>query len=144
MGKKGFTLLEFIVTFGIIALIAGISVSALRVSGPSLALRSATRALGTDLRQASELANSTQAIHEARFNRAENTYTLVRPGTPETVVKTVVLTSGVRIDEITIPSDTAIFNILGAAATPGLVTLINQNGQRMTVDLRPSGYVRIR
>ena len=141
--RAAFTLLEFIVSFGIIALVAGLTAYTIRASGPSLTLRAAARALAADLRQASELASSAQIIHEVRFNAADGSYTLTRAGAPETTVKIVTLNATLNFDAITIANDTAVFNTLGATGTPGNIVLINRNNQRSTVQLRPSGYVRI-
>ena len=69
--RKGFTLVEVLVSFAILALVVGVSAAFLRASGPSMTLRSASRDIASDLRHASELASATQIGHVVRFNIAE-------------------------------------------------------------------------
>lgn len=141
--KRGFTLVETLVSFAILALVVGVSAAFLRVSGPSILLRSASREIASDLRHASELASATQIDHIVRLDIVGARYTIARQSTPEVIVKESTLPSSLTFSSITIPNASAIFNTLGATTTPGIITLRHQNGATATVDLRPSGYVRI-
>lgn len=141
--KAGFTLAELLVSFAILALVVGVSAAFLRVSGPSIILRSASREIASDLRHASELASATQIAHVVRFDIVGARYTIARQSTPEVTVKESILPSSLTFSSITIPNASAEFNTLGATTTPGLITLQHQNGTTTTIDLRPSGYVRI-
>ena len=141
--RKGFTLVEVLVSFAILALVVGVSAAFLRASGPSMTLRSASRDIASDLRHASELASSTQIGHVVRFNIAASRYIIVRTGTPEVIVKESTLPAALAFSSSTIPNNSAQFNTLGATPTPGIITLQHQNGATAAVDLRPSGYVRI-
>lgn len=141
--RQGFTLVEILVAFAILALAFGVSAAFLRVSGPSIILRSASRDIASDLRHAAELASSTQIIHIVRFDISGARYTIARAGAPEVIVKETTLPPSIIFSSITLPNTSAQFNTLGATATPGIITIRHQNGATATVDLRPSGYVRI-
>ncbi|MDO8505268.1 MAG: prepilin-type N-terminal cleavage/methylation domain-containing protein [bacterium] len=142
--KKGFTLVEFLVSFAIVALVAGISVTYLRQAGPGSILRAGALDLATDLRYASELAVSTQVRQEVRFNNpSASSYTIVALSIPEQIVKTIQLDSSLTFGSITLPSNTAEFNSIGSVFAPGTVILQHQNGMQKTIDIRPSGYVQM-
>lgn len=142
--NKAFTLIEFLVSFAIVVLLAGISVTYLRQAGPGSILSAGSQNLATDLRYASELAVATQVRHAVRFNNpATSQYTIVALETLERTIKTVLLNSALSFGLITLPGGTAEFNSLGAATTPGTVLLQHQNGIQKTIDIRPSGYVQI-
>ncbi len=141
--KKGFTLIEVLVSFAIIALVVGVSAAFLRVSGPSILLRSTSRDIASDLRHASELASATQIPHAVRFDIANSRYTIIRKSVPEVIVKEGTIPSSLIFSSITITSASAEFNTLGATTTPGIITLQHQNNATATIDLRPSGYVRV-
>ncbi|MBI2551886.1 hypothetical protein HYW17_01125 [Candidatus Uhrbacteria bacterium] len=140
---KGFTLVEFLTTFGILALLLTVAAASLRAAGPTLATRAAARTLAADLRYASELASSTQTAHALRLNPAGSAYALVRLADPEIIIKNARINETVRLGEITVPEATVVFNTLGATATPGIITLIHASGTTMLINVRPSGYVRI-
>lgn len=141
--RKGFTLIELLVTFSILALVVGIITTTLRAAGPTLTLRAAAQNLAADLRYTAELTTSTQSPHLLRLHATEPRYTIVRAGATEEILKEVTLDRALTITEITIPERTAIFNTLGATSTPGTIILRHRNGRTRTVDLRPSGYVRL-
>ena len=141
--RRGFTLMEMLVSFAILALVIGVSATFLRVSGPSIALRAASRDIASDLRHASELASSTQINHAVRFDIANSRYTIVRESATEVIVKQSTLPSSLAFSSITIAGASAEFNTLGATTTPGIIMLTHQNGASATIDLRPSGYVRM-
>ena len=141
--STGFTLFEFLVTFGILALLITVAAASLRAAGPSLAMRASARMLASDLRYTSELSSSTQIAHALRINPISSSYTIVRLSDPEIVVKEVRLNEAIRMSEITIPSGSVIFNTLGATSTPGTIRLTHSNGATNIIDVRPSGYVRI-
>lgn|SRR3989338_3041440 len=141
--KKAFSLIELLVAFGVIALIAGISVTYLRQAAPGSLLRASARDLATDLRYGSELAVGTQINHAIQFNPATSQYTVIARTVPEQILKTVSLNESLTFSVITLPDNTVEFNSLGGALTAGSVVLQHQNGATATIDIRPSGYVKI-
>ena len=142
--KKGFTLVEYLVTFGIIILIVGIiSITFIRRASTGQIMQTAAQQIATDLRYASELAVATQIRHVVRFNPAVGHYTLVALEMPERMVKEVLLDPTIELSSITLSSNMAEFNSVGAVSTAGLITIRHQDGTTRTINIRPSGYVRI-
>jgi len=138
-----FTLVEILVTFAVIGLLITITTTFLRLAGPTLTLRSATRDLASDLRYASELSLSTQIPHAVRLDANLQRYSIVRQTVPEVILKQVSLDSSLSFASVTIPEATAVFNSLGATSTPGTITIRHTNNATVIIDIRPSGYVRI-
>jgi len=60
--KKGFTLLELLIVISIIGILSGISFSAMKSGGKSLALSRATHSLATEIRKAQEMAMAMKKI----------------------------------------------------------------------------------
>lgn len=142
--KKGFTLTEQLVSFGILALIIGIvSIAFIRQASTGQLMQTAAQQIAADLRYAAELAVTTQIRHAVRFDLALSRYTVVALQTPERMIKAVTLDSPLSLASTTLPLSTAEFNSVGAVSVPGTVTLRHQDGTTRIIDIRPSGYVRI-
>lgn len=141
--KRGFTIVEILISFGVLALIIGITVTYLRYGAPEQILRGATQNITTDLRYAAELASATQVNHAVIFDATARVYTMMALSTPTQTIKTVALTEGLQITANTLPNNQAEFNALGAAITPGTITLQYQGDKTAVIEVRPSGYVQI-
>ena len=142
---RGLTYIELLVTFALVAIMATLGgVAYLRATGPTTVTRATARELAADLRLASQYASATQINHAVRLdsNPAPH-YHLVRLADPEVEIKTVNLPQNVIFSAITFSQNTAIFNVLGAALAAGAVTLQHSAGNTSTVEVRPSGYVRV-
>ena len=142
--RKGFTLIEILTVRGIIAVIAGVSVTFLRGAAQEGILQASARDVASDLRYAAELSVSTQINHAVRFDQVASRYTVIELTTPETTIKQSSLTPGLSFSTITLPQNQAEFNTLGAVVATGTVTILNQSGGTRLLDIRPSGYVQIR
>ncbi len=142
--RKGFTLIEILTVLGIIAVIAGVSVTFLRGAAQEGILQASARDVASDLRYAAELSVSTQINHAVRFDQVASRYTVIELTTPETTIKQSSLTPGLSFSTITLPQNQAEFNTLGAVVATGTVTILNQSGGTRLLDIRPSGYVQIR
>ena len=140
--RKGFTIIEFLVAFALVILTIGVSANFLRSALKSETLEQAARTLASDLRYASELASATQTNHEVRLTLPAD-YSIVRIAAPEVIVKKVTLDPTLSFSSITLPANTATFNTLGAAASTGAITLVHVEAGSKTINLRPSGYVKI-
>lgn len=140
--RRGFTTVELLVIIGIIGILTSIGIPALRVYRPDLQLSGATRELVTDLRYAEQLAVTEQVDHGIRFFSSTE-YQIIRYGPPEEILESKVL-DGVNFQQITgLTDDQVIFNPYGAAKKPGTVTLINTKNLTTTIDIRPSGFVKV-
>lgn len=141
--RQGFTLIETLTAIAIITIIAGIGAGAtfLRSTQPSSELNAAVQTLVADLRYASSLATSTQINHTVFFS--SQGYTITRLSQTNFTVKEVMLKSPIQITQTSLPSNTVEFNTLGAVTQSGTITMSYNLGLNMTIDVRPSGYVRI-
>jgi len=142
--RKGFTLFEIIVVFGLIALISTVSAVYLRAYQSKSILDSSARDVLSNLRLASELASTTQIIHSVHFDLQNSNYRITNTSTPNTIIKSTTLDPSISIASTTLTDQTAQFNILGAATVSGTITLTDKNNTQKIIDLRPSGYVEIR
>ncbi len=141
MIRKGFTLIEILTVLTIVILISLISVAFLRTTQPSSTLNSAVQNLITDIRYASELSTATQVNHRVQFST--DRYSIIRLSEPNFTVKEILLTSPLQISGTTLTNDRVEFNTLGAANENGTVTLLYNADLSATIDIRPSGYVRL-
>lgn len=139
----GFTLIETLTTLMILIVLAtiGLSTAYLRSIQPSSTLNAAVQAIITDLRYASELSTATQLNHTVRFNT--QSYVITRLAQPNVIVKEVALETPLLITQTSLPDNTVEFNTLGAATANGTVTVSHSLELNSTIDIRPSGYVRV-
>lgn len=141
----GFTLLEFLVIIAIIGIIATISWSALRTLQPSWRLDGAVRDLATDLRYAQQQSVTEQVNYGIHFSSATNEYQMIRYGTTTENVLEKSLPEGVNFYQITGFSDEeVVFNPYGAVKEMGSVSLINIEQKIKIIEVRPSGFVKIK
>lgn len=143
--KNGFTLPEILVVIGIIAILVLIAVPSFRAYRPSLQLSGAVRELITDLRYAQQSAVAQQIDHAVYFLLSEDKYQIISSGPPEEVLQEKQLPGEVSFQQIAgLTDDRATFNPYGALKNDaGSVTLINSKSETATVDIRPSGFVKI-
>lgn len=141
--KGGFTLLEIIIVLAIISIITIISVTVFKTAQPNLNLRAATREVASDLRYAQQLAVTEQIIYSVNFNKTQGSYTITKAGGQ--VIKNVQINSQISINSISGLTDdtTASFTPTGAVTLSGTVTLINSAGASSSIEIKPSGYVKI-
>lgn len=140
---RGFTLIETLTTIAILIVLAtiGVGTTYLRSTQPSSALNAAVQAMITDLRYASELSTATQINHTVQFNT--QSYVITRLTQPNLIVKEVPLETPIQITQTSLTDNTVEFNILGATDAGGTVTISYNLGLTSTIDIRPSGYVRV-
>lgn len=141
--KKGFTLIEMLTVIGIIAIVAAISFPVYQNMRPNITLNSATRDLATDMRYAQQLAVTEQIIYDVIFNTSASSYE-IRNNSTAALVRTKVLPDGITFSSITgLTDNTAEFTATGAAAAPGTIILANRKDKQTTIEIKPSGYVKI-
>lgn len=140
--KKGFTLIEILIIIVVIGILVGISIPAFKRFQPVFQLNGAVRGLVADLRYAQQLTVTEQKEHCVRFGDKE--YEIIQCQNPEAeeILKRISLQD---IDSITITNfsnNEVRYNPYGAVKKAGTITL-KINGKGKTIDVRPSGFVRI-
>lgn len=144
MSRPAFSLLEIIAVIGILAVLLAIATPGVQSYRSTLALQAEARRLTGDLRTAQELTVSEQIVHYLEATPGTSAYRLYRADATPTLLMTVTFDPTVTIVEVTGPADgTFRYNSYGAVSTAGTIVLQNQQGNRRTVRIRPSGYVRI-
>lgn len=141
---KAFTLIELLVVVAVIGAAAGISLVGFKALQPSVKLRSALQLLVVDLRYAEQLAVTEQLDYGVQFSTTTGEYRLLRHSTTteEFLVKS--LPEGISFHEITGFTDNeAVFNPYGAVRETGTVSLQNSKMETRTIEIRPSGFVKI-
>lgn len=143
--NQGSFLLNILVSLGIIALMATISIPYLKKYQPNLKLNATARDLTADLRYAQQLTITEQATHLVDFDLDNDSYRILKGGAATTTVKTVEFDPSVSFQQITGLSDNqVIFNSYGGVSESGQVTLINTNNKTAIINIKPSGYIQLK
>lgn len=141
--NAGFSLMEVGVVLGIFAVIAMISFPVYLQLKPRMNLNSVTRKVASNLRYAQQLAVTQQNSFMVTFDIAGNNYTIFNQ-TSSTTIKTVNINPTISIDSVNnLTNDSVNFNATGAATENGDIVLINSQNNITTVEIKPSGYVKI-
>lgn len=141
---EGFTLIEILLVIGLIGIIAAAYFSATQFQEQSRALSGATRNLITDLRYAQQLSVTNQIDYGIEISIASNSYKLIRFSTTTVEFFDKDLPSGITFQSVSgFTSDEIKFNAYGAVSQAGTITLVNTESSTTTIDVRPSGFVRI-
>jgi type II secretory pathway pseudopilin PulG len=150
MNSKGVTLIELIVVFVIIALMAVLMVPNIGAWLPNYRLRSATRDVVSVMRTAQMMAVSNRLQYQVNFNVAPNCYILQRSNsggfTPDGPLQGA--PSGITINFDNLPGGVATFNTDSTCPNGGNISLSYQKGgvtqnQRRIFLNAATGRVRI-
>jgi len=141
----GFTLVELLVVIAIIGIITSISWVVLKTLQPSWRLDGAVRDLATDFRYAQQQSVTEQINYGVHFSSSTDEYQIIRYGTTTEEILKKSLPQGLRFYQIIgFTDDEVIFNPYGAAKEAGSVSLINIEQKIKTIEVRPSGFVKIK
>ncbi|MDD5750340.1 MAG: prepilin-type N-terminal cleavage/methylation domain-containing protein [Candidatus Pacebacteria bacterium] len=142
--KNGFTLTELLVVIGIMAVLAAVGWPAITSLQPSLKLNGVSRELVTNLRSAQQRAVSEQVEYSLRFFPDDNSYRISRLGDTPLEILNKKLPVDIRIFQVSgFTNQEVIFNVLGAVSETGSVALKNSREQSKTIEVRPSGFIKI-
>ncbi|MFH0854278.1 MAG: prepilin-type N-terminal cleavage/methylation domain-containing protein [bacterium] len=141
---QGISLVELLISIGILGLIAAITIPQIRTSILNFTLSNAAKEIITDLRYVQQRTVSEQNFYYAQFIEQENKYLLIKESTGE-ILKEKILPSEIIISisgNLTENENKAKFNYFGAAIATGTITLVNTYANTiLTIEIKPSGYV---
>lgn len=150
ISRNGFTLMEFLVIIGIIGILALIGIPTFRSYQPTLQLSGSVRNLVSDLRYAQQLAVTEQIEYGVRFSTTTDPkyYQIIKYGGTTSTVKTVEFPEEIIRVSISDLSDInsdkeARYIPYGSVREEGEITLENSKNATTTIEVRPSGFVKI-
>lgn len=141
MKNKAITLVELLVSIGILAVTISLVAVFIKYQQPRFALAAATHDLQTALNQARGRALSAQREHRVRFIIPANQYELIDGAA---VLSTRTLPATTQFYSVGPFTDNTIsFNPAGGASQSGLIIIQNSQGQSQTITIAPAGFIRV-
>jgi len=142
---RGFTLIEFLVVVVILGIILGIGFSLFSKLRPDFNLSSASQNLISDLNWAKSLSVEEQVEYGVKFFIEENKYQIIKYNDISQVISEKNLIENINFEKIEGFSNNELrFNPYGTVRENGIITLINnKNNKTKTIEVRPSGFVKI-
>ena len=149
INKSGFTLIEMGVVIGILVILISVGIPTTRVFIPNLELSSVAREISSELRYAAQQAVTEQINHIVKFDLVAKNYSLYQITDPEDpmteiFIRTTDLPNSINYQSIENLTDNQVrFNSAGAPSESGQITIENTQANDKTINIRPSGYVKI-
>ncbi len=141
--KKGFTIAEILIVVSFIVLMAMVSIPMFRASQKLTVLKSEAKILVDDLRLAQQNTVTEQKTYLVKLFSSPASYQLIKRDGSDTVIKDRPLASGITWqDKGGFTNDEIIFLSNGAVVSAGTVVMVNAANQTISVEVKPSGYVR--
>jgi len=142
--KRGFQLIELMVTLGVIAILAVISIPVLTQYQPNLKLNANAKELINNLRLTQQMTISEQKTYYLEINTISNEYYIIKAEIPNPPIKTIKLNEEINFKEIIdLTGDKVIFNSYGAVSEAGQIILTNSENDVININIKPSGYVQM-
>ena len=145
MQRAGFTIFEVTVVVGIVVLVIISSLPAIRTAQINSTLRREGRSLLSDLRLAQQLTLGEQTTHLVKlFNTTPQKYQLIARLASDTIIKEHELNNKITWQDMGgFTNNEIIFTISGSAVEAGTIVLQNTNGLTTSLEVKPSGYVKV-
>ncbi|OGY91240.1 MAG: hypothetical protein A3H70_05090 [Candidatus Komeilibacteria bacterium RIFCSPLOWO2_02_FULL_48_11] len=138
---RGITLIEFMVSIGIIAITLSLGAAFIKFHQPSIKLSASAQELRSALQRTRDLSLTRQNVFGIKFLIIENKYQLVSGAD---VWENITLPSMVQFYSVgPFVGNTVTFSSAGAASEAGTIVLQNSDGRQKQIIVSPSGYVRI-
>lgn len=137
-------LIDLLVILGIMSALTFISIPYIRKYQPNLKLNAAARGLTSDLRYAQQLTVTEQNVYKVVLDLDDNSYDIIKTGIATTTIKSVEFDHEVDYEQITgLANNEVIFNYYGGVSQSGQIILTNTNSNTATVEVKPSGYIKM-
>jgi len=150
--QEGFTLLELMITIGILGILATISIYAWQGYRDNTNLRTAARDIATDIAATRGRAVSEGVQYRMTFNPSGNNYVIEQgtaAGSPFVTMQTKTPTtfgpgSGLSIQSANFSGTTRIIFLTRGTLSPGTVILNNSKGSQATITVNFAGRTHVR
>jgi len=141
---QGFQLIQLIMVCAIIGIMAVVSVPFFTKYRPDAQLTSVAKQLASDLRYAQQKTVSEQQIYYIEISPLAKEYSIIKTADPGETIKTVSIGQDINFYNISDFTDNKIiFNSYGAVSESGEIVLSNLEEHTITVQVKPSGYIRL-
>ncbi|MFA4998571.1 MAG: hypothetical protein WC514_00910 [Candidatus Paceibacterota bacterium] len=142
---KAFTVAELLVSIFIIGVLSLIAIPAFRTFAPNLELSGTARELASNLRYCQQMSVTEQVEYGIRISTTTREYQLIKYGSPEEIIETKELSEKLDFYEVSGFADNEIkYNPYGSVKEEGSVSLINNKGVILIIEVSPSGFVKIK
>jgi len=147
--RPGFNLVEISVVIAILGILMMIGIPSARFFIPNIELTTTAREVTSQLRFAAQQSVTEQVKYLIKFNTVLGQYSLYRLPDPldpevEEFIETKELPSSISFNSISgLTENEVSFNSAGAPSESGQIELKNTNNSSKTINIRPSGYVKI-
>ncbi|MGD9402257.1 MAG: GspH/FimT family pseudopilin [bacterium] len=158
--EQGFTLIELLIVGAVMAILASVSIPAIRSYSESTGLRGEAKQMVSDIWQARQRAIASATNYSVSFDTDDNSYTVFKDdgaGIPENaangaidtgeeVIGTRTLEGSRMLYDVDLDPDNAIVfaprGMLESGTTGGYVCLGDEDSRHHTIYIRPSGLCR--
>ncbi len=142
---RAFSLIESLVVIGIMVLLLTLGIPAFRGRQQAVNLQSDARTLLSDLRLAQQRTVGEQITYLVKLLTTNpQKYQVVKRSGGDTIIKQHDLSSGVSWQNTGgFTNDEIVFTTTGAVVQSGTIILQNTASQTISVEVKPSGYVRV-
>ncbi len=142
MKSRAFTLIEIIIVVGIIIIMTAIVVAGFRTYQPNIELSGSIRKLVTDLRHAQQLTITEQILYCLLLIPDQMKYQIIKCDSSQ-IISEVLLSSDIISINSSFPDNKVQFNPYGSVKEEGTISLENTQGQIKTVEIKPSGFIKM-
>jgi len=141
---KAFTVIELLVSLFIIGVLSLIGIPAFRAFAPNLELNGAARELVSNLRYSQQLSVTEQIKYGIRISTTTREYQLIKYTNPEEIIETKELPRALDFYEISDFTNNEIrYNSYGSVEEEGNISLINNKGVILIIEVKSSGFIKI-
>lgn len=141
--KRGFTLIEIIIVVSVILVVFTISFFGFKTIQPTLQLSGAARDLITDIRYVQQITLTEQLNYCVKLFPSEKKYQVLKCDGSKIVFEKILPSQITDFRILGFTNDTIEYNPYGAVKESGTIILENNINKTKTIEIRPSGFVKI-
>jgi prepilin-type N-terminal cleavage/methylation domain-containing protein len=141
--EKGFTLIEILIAISFISIVFLMSLYSLKGLAPDMQLSGTAREFATDLRYIQQTSITEQVDYCIKIFIDLRKYQVIKCDESQLISEKVLPGYISSFSSTVFAGDKIEFNPYGAVKESGTVTFVNTNGKTKTVEVKPSGFVKI-